>query len=297
MPNKLPATTRTAVVDTFHQELMRFRFEFLAAGVKSGHGMDSQPHRHPAYELFYFESAGGQHEVDFVQMPIAAGMLHWVKPGQVHFLNRDAHCQGFVVQFDLSFFTDERDQKWFEGLWLHRQAHSGHQAILLDALAQHEVMSFMQTWKQYASELAAAELDRLRLRLLLAHAERCYYNQWGFKQPASTNEKALFQAFRQLVEQHFYNQHHLAFYTSRLHCSHQTLARETKRLLGKSPLLVLHERILLEAKSMLMLTRLSNKEIAFALGFEDPAYFGRFIKKQTGHSPEQMRKYLKEKYQ
>jgi len=276
---------------------MRFRFEYLAAGVKSGHGMDSQPHRHPVYELFYFVSAGGQHDVDFVQMPIASGMLHWVKPGQVHFLNRDAHCEGFVVQFDLSFFPDEHDQKWFEGLWLHRLAYSGHQDLSMDDLAQQEVMAFMQTWKQYASGLATAELDRLRLRMLLAHAERCYYSQWKPEQPAISGEKTLCKDFRQLVEQHFYSQHRLEFYTTQLHCSQQTLARETKSLLGKAPLLVLHERLLLEAKSMLMFTRLSNKEIAFTLGFEDPAYFGRFFKKHTGHSPEQMRKHLKEKYQ
>jgi AraC-like DNA-binding protein len=31
-------------------------------------------------------------------------------------------------------------------------------------------------------------------------------------------------------------------------------------------------------------------EIAYALGFEDPSYFARYYKKQTGHAPSGLRR-------
>jgi AraC family transcriptional activator of pobA len=48
---------------------------------------------------------------------------------------------------------------------------------------------------------------------------------------------------------------------------------------------MVHQRLILEAKRYLTFTTLTAKEIALALGFEDPAYFTRFFKRQAGVSP------------
>jgi len=48
---------------------------------------------------------------------------------------------------------------------------------------------------------------------------------------------------------------------------------------------MVQERLLLEAKRRLVFTRGSVEELAFDLGFKDPAYFSRFFKKLTNHTP------------
>ena len=50
------------------------------------------------------------------------------------------------------------------------------------------------------------------------------------------------------------------------------------------------QRIVLEATRDLTFTVLSVKEIAYSLGFDDPAYFTRFFTKHTGLTPTQFRK-------
>jgi len=45
--------------------------------------------------------------------------------------------------------------------------------------------------------------------------------------------------------------------------------------------------LIIEAKRELYTKELSIKEIAFKLGFEDSAYFSRFFKKETSHSPKE----------
>jgi AraC family transcriptional activator of pobA len=52
---------------------------------------------------------------------------------------------------------------------------------------------------------------------------------------------------------------------------------------------LVHARILLEAKRQLRYTSASVSEIAYALGFEDPAYFTRFFSQRTGVSPRAFR--------
>ena len=53
---------------------------------------------------------------------------------------------------------------------------------------------------------------------------------------------------------------------------------------------VLHERILLEAKRILLYTDHTVARVAHMTGFEDPAYFSRFFAQRTGQSPASWRK-------
>jgi AraC-like DNA-binding protein len=53
---------------------------------------------------------------------------------------------------------------------------------------------------------------------------------------------------------------------------------------------MIHYRIALEAKRQLTKTDKLSKEIGFELGFEEPAHFSRFFKKEAGISPSQYRK-------
>ena len=48
---------------------------------------------------------------------------------------------------------------------------------------------------------------------------------------------------------------------------------------------LIEDKLLSEAKMLLLTTGLNMKQIAFQLGFSDPAYFGRFFKRHTGFSP------------
>lgn len=67
------------------------------------------------------------------------------------------------------------------------------------------------------------------------------------------------------------------------------LTRVCRRLLGRSALAVLHDRVLLEAKRNLVYTSMTVSEVAFRLGFSDPAYFSRFFTARAGMPPSNFR--------
>lgn len=95
-------------------------------------------------------------------------------------------------------------------------------------------------------------------------------------------DSAILSRFRGLVESHFRDQWSVADYAEALHTSTSTLNRLCHQTLDQSPKQIIQERVIAEAKSKLIYTQLSLKEIAYHLGFNDYPYFSRFFKKMTG---------------
>ena len=102
----------------------------------------------------------------------------------------------------------------------------------------------------------------------------------------------LIRSFNRLVEQHFREQHSVAFYATELNRSPKTLAHLFKKAQQPSPLQTIQSRIIVEAKRLLIGTDNSISEIAFDLGFEQVSSFSRMFKKQVGASPQSFRTLL-----
>jgi AraC family transcriptional activator of pobA len=109
---------------------------------------------------------------------------------------------------------------------------------------------------------------------------------------ASSEEKVKdgqMEAFMQLLEANFLTLHKPADYAGHLSTTPNSLSKKVLKYYGKSPSLMIQERLILEAKKKLHLTRQSIKEIAYALNFSDEFYFSRFFKKFTKVSPQAYR--------
>jgi len=76
-----------------------------------------------------------------------------------------------------------------------------------------------------------------------------------------------------------------------VHVNH--LNRAVKKITGKTTTEHLINRIINEAKALLINTKWSITEIAYSLGYEYPTYFNNFFKKQTGVTPGNIRQSAK----
>jgi AraC family transcriptional regulator, transcriptional activator of pobA len=70
-----------------------------------------------------------------------------------------------------------------------------------------------------------------------------------------------------------------------------------KEITGLTVNELIHKRIILEAKRLLINEHLDILQIAFELGFKDASYFARFFKRSTGLSPTQFRNDIYKIYQ
>ncbi len=92
-------------------------------------------------------------------------------------------------------------------------------------------------------------------------------------------------AIQQLIEVYFVQERSASYYASMLALSVGAFTKKTKQLFGKTPMMLIQDRVVLEAKKLLHLTHKSVKEIAAELNFSDEFYFSRYFKKAVGLSP------------
>jgi len=91
--------------------------------------------------------------------------------------------------------------------------------------------------------------------------------------------------FNVLVDMHFRTKRKVKDYAELLYKSPKTLSNLFATYNRKSPQQIIQERIVLEAKRLMLFTDKQTQEIAYDLGFDDPAYFSRYFKKIAGFSP------------
>ena len=109
----------------------------------------------------------------------------------------------------------------------------------------------------------------------------------------SKDRELLFQ-FQILLEEQYEQNRTVGNYVQHMGITEKRLSTITKKHLGMSPLQIIHNRLLLEAKRLLLFDSSSHKEIAYQLGFDSPASFSQFIKNKTGLTPSELPQALAE---
>ena len=99
----------------------------------------------------------------------------------------------------------------------------------------------------------------------------------------------LFLKFCDLIELHFREHLTLSDYARRLAITEARLNDICRRMAGRPSKDVAHERLFQEARRLLRFSGVPVSEIAYQLGFTDPAYFSRFFAKRAGVPPSQFR--------
>ena len=105
-------------------------------------------------------------------------------------------------------------------------------------------------------------------------------------------QQDLVRKYHVLVENHFKEKHQVSEYAQLLFKSPKTLSNLFKKTGSASPLSIINDRILLEAKRLLLFSEKNVDEIGYELGYKEAAHFSKFFKSHIGLPPAR----FKEKY-
>lgn len=133
------------------------------------------------------------------------------------------------------------------------------------------------------------EMLRVLLKRLIILLTRLAKQQYIIDKSITGGDLDLVRRFNVLVEQNFRKYHRVASYAGMLNKSPKTISNFFRLYNAKTPLEVIHDRINLEARRLLLYTEKTIKEIAYELGFEEHTHFSNFFRKHNGISPTDFR--------
>ena len=263
-------------------------FRFIPLNADSGYDT-SEPHRHNYYEIFFFVQGGGTHTIDFDEISIKENCIHFVSPGQVHLLQREKGSSGSIILFSRDFYHIATAQS--QSLYDFPFLNNSHLRPVLE-LSPADFGQFMAIIGLLQEELKAGkDADKAvlghYLQIILLKCLSLFDNA---TEKHTDKPSMLFHQMRMLVEQLYRTERQPATFASQLNITEKKLNEVCKQYTGMNISDFIKARVLLEAKRLLSNSDHSIKEIAYFLGFEDPSYFNRFFKVNTGLTAGDFRK-------
>ncbi|GAA3969658.1 AraC family transcriptional regulator [Mucilaginibacter dorajii] len=249
------------------------------------------PHRHDFYHIILFTSGAGTHAIDFETFTIAPFHVYFMAPGQVHGWDFEGEVDGYVINFSADFFKSFLyDSQYLEQFpFFSGNVHYSETEI---SQADHSTaIEIMEKAVLEAEGQGRFKVDLLRVLLLqffilIAKSDRY---SLALDNKGNRNNTVL-RNFEKLIEQNYKHQRLPKFYAELLCITPSHLNAICKEFLGASAGDIIRNRIVLEAKRMLINLDFTVTEIAYNLNFEDNSYFCKFFKNQAGVSPETFRR-------
>ncbi|OYT85564.1 MAG: AraC family transcriptional regulator [Burkholderiales bacterium PBB6] len=249
------------------------------------HDWEIQPHRHDTFfQILYMAQGQAEARLDSQVCPLRGPCAVCVPALVAHGFRFDPGVEGHVVTVQERHLASLLDA--VPGLWARlAQPHwlalrgQGPAARSLGAAVAMLAAEYAnpQPWRALALDAALLQTMVSLARALPDDAPV----------PAAGAGRAAdhLARYRALIDARFRLQPRVADLAAELGLTPTQLNRICQRVLGRSALALLHDRLMLEAQRQLTYTTLSIKRIGLDLGFTDAGYFTRFFQRLSGLAP------------
>lgn len=237
-------------------------------------------------------SKGAEVQVDLAEYSVKQPSLFFVSPSQHLHIKKLGKEEGHFVFYNRDFYCIQIHD---EEVACNGLLFSNIYNMPMVELDNGEIPFFSYIFGQMTDEFglndtSLEEMLRTYLKQLFIKSARLWKMQNLDKELIEQNsDLEFFRKFTLLVDEHYKKKHHVADYAELLFMAPKTISHKFKRLNLPQPNDVIKNRILLEAKRLLVHTNLTAKEVGYELGYEDPAYFSRLFVQKSGETPSAFR--------
>ncbi len=240
------------------------------------------PHRTNFYHIIWIQSGSTTHYVDFNPINVTSNTILFVPKDCVNLFDSSGDYDGIAIIFTDDFFCKTtNDTKFLKGSILYNNLHEITQInIDQSTLELSNILKDMELELSKPHDSFQYDILRNLLHNFLLQSEREKQKQ-GYKEIKPSADLDYFLLFKDLLDKNFKTDKSVSKYASAISISEKRLNKATSQIIGKSPKQLIDDRVLLEAKRLLVHSSISIKEIAFELGFEEPTNFIKYFKKHN----------------
>lgn len=256
----------------------------------------SEAHYHDFYVVHFVTEGHGTQIIDFESYSIEPGNLYFISPRQLHMWKVEDELKGFIMAFTEDFLvsTSFPSDSILELDFFHSVKHSP--VLKISESQTAGIANQMHTMQEEFTNQNDGYLSVLRasFHIFIVKLQRIFATELSKNQ--EMKEHRLVRKFKQVVSEKYEKQLSMQEYSELLNISVSQLNSVIKDSTGLTPSQIVRNEQVLAAKRLLAHSTMNVAEICFKLNFEDPSYFGRFFKRETGYSPLAFRGTMREKY-
>jgi AraC family transcriptional regulator, transcriptional activator of pobA len=244
----------------------------------------SAPHRTDFYRIIWFQTGNPSHLVDFEEIKITEPSFLFIHKDRVHRFDKDTRHDGKVLIFTDDFLRrTETDNIFLSTSPLFSVFSS---PIILPA-EQGQLSALFAIIESGVDQKFESPQGETLYHLLLSFlhtAQHLTITKTGNVRNR-TDADLLVNDFLMLVERNFRMRLSIAKYAELLNVHVTKLNQAILQEKGTSAKRLVNERLLLEAKRLLVHSSASLKEISYQLGFRQTTNFVKMFHLQTGKTP------------
>ena len=213
-----------------------------------------------------------------------------LQPGQIHNWKLSDDIDGYIVFYSQETYNLHFGNKKIEDYSFYQSVKSNPELIYEEDELQDIEVYFHLMKKE--SELVKSKQKEAILNLLdliNIQISRKYSPENNHKTPIYNHK---INQFEKLIDIYFKSEKSPSFYASKMNITLKHLNRICKTILNKTATELITERVILEAKRLLINQNKSIGQIADELNYENYSYFAKLFKKETGNSPSEFRNKL-----
>ena len=255
------------------------------------HQFINHHHKHSTFVTVLFTQGHGEHVIDFKSYPVKAGSLFFLNPGQVHCWTLSPDTDGFVF-FHSREYYDAFFQKFTIDTFPFFSPAEYEPLVETSSDLQARLTGlFQQMVAEYGADKPFKDIALLSLVTAL------YVEVSRVCQPSKGKEENHYhqkvKRLQKLIDEHYKEKKLPSEYAELMYMTPRHLNRITQEVLHVSPTDLIQDRIILEAKRLLIHEDSTVTMVADALGYDELSYFIRLFRKKTSITPKEFQLQLK----
>jgi len=249
------------------------------------HHFTIKPHKHDFYLLLLFTKGHGTHYVDFNSYPIKPGTVFMLSPGQVHSWKLSDDIDGYVFFHSKTFYDEGYTNEKITNYPFFNSINNAPFVTIKKTNLPPIEKLFQEILQEY-KQPNLLQLNKLHalVNILYIELARVYITGEKVENPKYLHA---IKKLDNLIDINFKEIKFPTEYASLMNITERHLNRITKTCLNKTPTELISDRVILEAKRMLIHSNHTVSEVAEELGYFDASYFSRLFKKKCGKTPVQ----------
>jgi AraC-like DNA-binding protein len=250
-------------------------------------------HAHDFYSIILFTGGNGSIKINNDSYAIQPQSICIIAPNQMHSFEYLGDAAGTIFFFCQDFYVEEFSFLRLLNVFSYTSQTGTNVCNPCIDLSDNEfgpintvLKSIQSEYEWYTPSNNSAVIIRSQLNIMLLKLSELYETKSG---KSNNNESILIHSLSHLVDSYFIKEQQLGFYSSAFNISESQLNDICNKHFNCGLKKILQNRLMQEARKLLLSSDLSVSEVAYKLNFGDNSYFNKVFKNRTGLTPKKFR--------